>query len=92
MDEFTNDEKNRITELYGNDFADATPDDFQLIKRWETAKARLDAENSERNTILREEMEARIEMFQDQTRHAMNALDELKEAALSRLKAVEADE
>ena len=89
MGEFTNEEKERITQLYGNDFADATPDDFKLIARWEAWKARNDAKFEAENSILREEMETRKTLFLDQTKHALEAIDELKIAALERLKAVE---
>lgn len=89
MGEFTNEEKERITQLYGNDFADATPDDYKLIARWERAKAESDAEFEMKNSLIREELEARKKLMLDQTQHAFDAVNELKIAALERLKAVE---
>ena len=89
MGEFTNEEKERITQLYGNDFADATPDDYKLIARWEQAKAESAAKFEMENSLIREELEARKKLMLDQTQHALDTVNELKIAALERLKAVE---
>lgn len=43
MDEFTQAEKARINELYGNDFKDVTPADIPLIQKFEQLKAVTDA-------------------------------------------------
>lgn len=89
MDEFTTEEKERINVLYGSDFADTTPDDIKLIQRWEKARAEIDAQFKTENELLQTEFEEKIRIVSAQVEHAMNALDELKEAALARLKAVE---
>ena len=89
MDEFTVEETDRINLLYGTDFKDATPDDFKLIQRWEAYRASVDAEFTAKREMMEAEFEEKTRIATEQARHAMNALDELKEAALARLKAVE---
>ena len=43
--EFTNEEKDRINKLYGNDFkGELTPDDVKLIANWEHYKIENDME------------------------------------------------
>ena len=89
MDEFTVDERDRINLLYASDFKDATPDDFKLIRRWEAENAKREAEHNAKMELLQNESNEKLRIATEQAQHAMNALDELKEAALTRLKAVE---
>ena len=92
MDEFTTEERERINLLYGTDFKDATPDDFKLIQRWEAYRAKTDAEFKAKNEMLKAELEEKTRIASQQALYAMETLDNLKEAALARLKAVESDE
>lgn len=89
MDEFTTEEKERINALYGSDFADATPDDFKLIRRWESFNAKREAEHNAKMEIMQNESAEKLRLATQQALYAMETLDELKEAALARLKAVE---
>lgn len=89
MDEFTIEERDRINILYGTEFTDATPDDVKLIQRWEEYRAKTDAEFEARNDMLKAELEEKTRIATQQALYAMETLDELKEAALARLKAVE---
>ena len=85
FDGFTNDEKERINQLYGNDFEGITPDDAQLIARWENAKATVDAGFQAKQEALQTETQARIEQTQALYEQAMTNLQELHDAALARL-------
>ena len=83
--EFTNAEQERINQLYGNDFEGITPDDAQLIARWESWKATQEAEYRAKTDALKEELQAKIEDSKRVTDKAMENLEELKNAALARL-------
>lgn len=89
MDDFTVDERDRINLLYANDFKDATPNDFKLIRRWEAENAKREAEHSAKMELLQNESDEKLRIATQQALYAMETLDELKEAALARLKAVE---
>ena len=58
--EFTNEEKEHINQLYGNDFKDVTPDDVSLIRRWERFNALNDAEFQAKQETIATESAARI--------------------------------
>lgn len=83
--EFTNEEKERINQLYGNDFKDITPDDASLIGRWEAWKAVQ--ENEHRAKIAQYEAEANAKMENSKriADKAMEDLETLKNVALARL-------
>lgn len=89
LDGFTNSEKERINQLYGNDFADITPDDALLIARWESAKATAQALYSEQTRLMQEESELRKKQCAEQHEIAMQNLNTQLEMAKARLKAVE---
>ena len=59
--DFTNEEKERITQLYGNDFKDITPDDAQLIGRWESWKALNQAEYQAKMEAIKLEAQQKLE-------------------------------
>ena len=83
--EFTNAEQERINQLYGNDFKDITPDDAQLIARWESWKATQDLEYRAKTDALKAETQAKMEESKRIADKAMADLEELKLAALARL-------
>lgn len=89
MDEFTVAEKDRINLLYGTDFADITPEDAELIARFERYKAI----NEERflNEMQLRERESQLKMETTKAQHdlAMSNLEELQKAALKRLERLE---
>ena len=82
--DFTNAEKERITQLYGNDFQDITPDDAQLIGRWEAWKALNEAEYQTKMNILKAEAEQRLEQNQTRFEQSMENLNELHQMAVRR--------
>lgn len=83
--DFTNEEKERINQLYGNDFADITPDDAQLIARWESWKATQESEHMAKLQAFETEAQAKVEDSKRLSDKAMENLEELKNAALARL-------
>lgn len=87
--EFTNEEKERINILYGNDFTDIKPEDASLIARWEQAKALRDAEFQQQSELAKAETEARIVAANEHAAQAMSNLKELHAKALERLERIE---
>lgn len=82
--EFTNEEKERINQLYGNDFKDITPDDVPLIQRWEQYKTMLSAETDAKIKALEEENKARREAIQEQVAYSAETLRILRDKAVAR--------
>lgn len=88
MDEettFTNEEKDRINYLYGTQFEDITPEDAELIAKWEGFKAKQEADFQARQQAIREENELRKEQAKAEFDVAMSNLQALQNAALARL-------
>lgn len=82
--DFTNEEKERINQLYGNDFKDIKPEDAQLIARWESWKATQEDEHRAKIEALEAESAARLEAAAEQAEYAMQTLKELRDAAVAR--------
>ena len=89
MDEFTNEEKYRIDALYGTDFEDITPEDAQLIARYEAYKAKEDERIQAEIKTMQAETEQRLAYAKEQQKQAMDNLNELHERALARLERLE---
>lgn len=87
MAEFTNAEIERINTLYGNDFADITPEDAQLIGRWEASQAIKSAEVQAEIDAINERSQQAVEQSAQVYQVALNNLNELHAAALARLEA-----
>lgn len=87
--DFTNEQKQRIDYLYGNDFKDITPEDALLIAQWEQAKALNDAEFQGKMAAMQAETEARIAAANEHAAQAMSNLQELHDKALERLERIE---
>ena len=83
--DFTNEEKERITQLYGNDFADITPDDALLIGRWEAWKATTEAAYQAQMQSIKEQTDAVVIETRSLYEQARNNLQALQNAALARL-------
>lgn len=81
---FTNEEKDRINNLYVNGFEDITPDDAELIGRWEAYKAQQDAEFQAKLDAIREENEMRLQQAQTVYETAIDNLNALANAAIAR--------
>jgi len=84
LEEFTNEEKERINQLYGNGFDEVSYSDVLLIIRWEYAKGYHDGVNSEETRLLRENMQADIEKTQAEADLARAEFERLVNAAKSR--------
>lgn len=89
MNDFTNEEKARISELYGNDFKDIRPEDALLIGRWESFKA-VTSEKVQTELKAIEE-KAKLSMEQTKREHeiAVQTLEIERNAALARLERIE---
>lgn len=88
-EEFTNDELHRIDVLYGTDFEEVTPEDAQLIARWERARALQDAELQARLDALTAEAEEKKRIGAEIAQSAHEALAQLRDAALARLERID---
>ena len=86
--DFTNEEKERINQLYGNDFAGITPEDALLIGRWEAWKATEDAKFKAEMEEIKRQTDAKIANLQMQSDEAMNNLKELHAKALERFERI----
>ena len=87
--DFTNEEKERINYLYGNDFKDITPEDAQLIGRWEAWKATEDARYKAELKALQDEADLKMENATALYKQARNNLTELRDKALARFDKLE---
>lgn len=83
--DFTNEEKERITQLYGNDFADITPEDAQLIGRWEAWKATTETSYQAQMQSIKEQTETIVTETRSLYEQAKSNLETLQNAALARL-------
>ena len=83
--DFTQEEKERINQLYGTDFKDITPDDAMLIGRWEAGKATQESEHQAKIEAIKAETELKLQQSETEFAQAMSNLNELHQAALKRL-------
>jgi hypothetical protein len=89
MDEFTEKERKTINDIYRREFQDMTPDEVQLLLRWNTAQAKNDELVKAEIAAMNDEKEARIEETRKTAEKARRNLAELKSAAKKRLAAIE---
>lgn len=82
MEQFTNEELERINQLYGNDFKGITADDASLIARWERDRARFEALASRKAELMQQETAAKIEIAKQEYADAKARLDELHALAV----------
>ena len=83
--DFTQEEKERINQLYGTDFKDITPEDALLIGRWEAWKATQESEHQAKIEAIKAETELKLKQSETEFAQAMRNLNELHQAALKRL-------
>lgn len=83
--DFTNEEKDRINQLYGNDFKGITPDDAQLIARFEQFKAVQNAKFKAESEAIAAQAQANLENANRIAETALANLNELHERAIARL-------
>ena len=88
MDEFTNEEKRRIDLLYGNDFQDITPEDAQLIGRWEAFKAVNESKHQAELKAIEDEAQEKALAARLESEQTLANLQELHDMAIARFKAV----
>lgn len=74
--DFTNEEKERINQLYGNDFKDITPADALLIGRWESWKALNEDEHRAKIDAIREQSEASLKLMKEKAAQSRENLEE----------------
>lgn len=86
--EFTNEEKQRIDQIYGNDFKNATVEDIPLIQKWEEHKATLQAEQDAKLKAIEEEIAAKLKAITEQAEYSMNTLEILRDKAVERYERV----
>ena len=89
MNEFTNEEKERINKLYGNDFKDIKPEDAELIGRWERMKAQEEEEHRAKLEALEAETKEKLENVKRQAAYAMESLKIKRDNAKARLERIE---
>lgn len=87
--DFTQAEKERINQLYGNDFADIAPDDALLIGRWEAWKATQASEHQARIDAIKAESDLKLEQSKTEFEQAFANLRELHNMALERLAVID---
>lgn len=87
--DFTNEEKERINQLYGTDFKDITPEDAQLIGRWEAWKATEDARYKAELKALQDEADLKMKNASALYEQARDNLTELHDKALARFDKLE---
>ena len=83
--EFTQAEKERINQLYGNDFEGITPDDALLIGRWESWKALNEDEHKAKIEAIKAESDLKLEQSKTEFQQAIDNLRELHDRAVERL-------
>ena len=84
MDEFTNAEKERINQIYGNDFQNLEPGDINLISRWERAKAIQEEEFKAKTDALKSEADEKTRLARETAEEARAYVRELRDMAVSR--------
>ena len=84
MSEFTNAEKERITQIYGNDLQNLEPGDINLIARWERAKALMDEDFKAKTKALQDEAEEKARLARETADEARAYVRELRDMAVAR--------
>lgn len=82
--DFTNEEKERINQLYGNDFKDIQPDDAFLIARWEQFKAQMETEQNARIKATQDVADEKMRQSRETAELARANLREMHDAAMAR--------
>lgn len=87
--DFTQEEKERINQLYGTDFKDITPDDALLIGRWEAWKATQNSEHQAKISAIKAESVQNLINSKMIANKAMEDLETLTKIAQQRLGAID---
>lgn len=86
--EFTKGEKERLNQLYGNDFKDIKPEDAKLIARWEVRSAIIDNQIATFTNEIQTQATDRLSKSQSEFEIAMANMERLSDLAVIKLKAV----
>ena len=89
MLEFTEQERNTITDILKRNLENLTPDEVALYARWTTAVALSEAEFEAKIQAMRNESANKIAEFNEIAAVAKKNLKDLKHAALARLEAID---
>lgn len=89
INEITPEMTKTVDRLINENFENATPEEIEIYAEWTKIHALHDAEFQAKAELRKQENEARIEQFKEQSKKAMDALDALTELAQAKLKAVE---
>lgn len=83
MSEFTEEERNTITDLARREYQDMTAEEVQLYARWQSAKALADSEfeheREQRETITAE----KLALARAQNEAAIAAINEIRDRAIA---------
>lgn len=88
-DTFTEQERHAIDDIYKREFQNMTADEVALYGRWIAEQTRLETEHSAQIALWREESAARQALRHEQAATAKANLNELRDAALARLAAID---
>lgn len=86
---FTEQERHTIDDLYRREFQNMTAEEALLYGRWTAEQARFATEQSEKIALWREESAAKQALMHEQAALAKQNLNDLKDAALARLAAID---
>lgn len=89
MEQFTEQERRTIDDIYKREFQNMTAEEVQLYARWTAALALNESEHQAKLELWRTESAARIAARQEQAALAKQNLKDLKAAALARLAAID---
>ena len=86
---FTEQERHAIDDLHKREFQNMTAEEVALYTRWVTWNAQRDAEFTAKIGLMQQANAAKIELMQEQAALAKQNLNELRDAALARLAAID---
>lgn len=89
MLEFTEQERNTITDILKRNLENLTPEEVELYARWKTAVALSEAEFEAKIQAMKEESANKIEKFNEIAVTAKQNLKDLKKSALARLERID---
>ena len=89
ISDFTYEQKQTIDAIFAKNLENLTSDEVQLYGQWVSAVALGDAEFAAEQERLKAESDARIAALQANAVTAKQNLDDLKNAALARLEAID---
>ena len=86
---FTEQERRTLDDIHKREFQNMTASEVSLYARWVAEQARIEAEHSAQIALWREESAAKQALMHEQAALAKQNLNDLKDAALARLAAID---